>query len=469
MAALKRVPPSPLPPVISLVSLGCAKNTVDSERLLASLVQAGFLIAENPADSDLCLVNTCGFIEDARRETGETLAELARLRAQGRPRKLIALGCLVERAGQIPDHGRFLAAADAQVGFCDYLRLPDLCRAWLRESPPPADEARPAPLPNAFHELPRLITGAAHSVCLKISEGCSNACRFCTIPRIRGAQISRTIEEIVAEAKNLAAAGAREIALIGQDTTSYGRDLYGRRRLAELLRALPAALPDAIWLRLMYAYPRFLDDDVLDALAADGRWCRYVDLPLQHISDRLLQRMGRGMGRDDTLRLLDRIAERLPGAALRTAFIVGHPGETGDDFAELLDFVREGRFLHLGVFAYSPEPGTPSRSLPDPVPAPVAAERREALMSAQREVSRRRLAAGVGQTVEVMVDGPAAARSGAPPGTRWLARTRGQAPDVDGVTWLRGPAARRPKPGEVLHARLAGYRDYDWIAEPRET
>lgn len=456
------------PPVAALVSLGCAKNTVDSERLLAQLVQDGFLIAEDPAVADVCLVNTCGFIESAREETAQTLGQLARARAEGHPRFIVALGCLVERATQVPEFAEFLRHADALIGFGDYLNLASRCRALVSGTAPaaaPGIAAPPAELDPSFHRLPRVLTGASHSVALKISEGCSHACRFCSIPRIRGPQISRPVEDIVAEAHDVVRSGARELLLIGQDTTSYGLDLYGRRCLETLMAALTASLPARVWLRLMYAYPRYLSNAILDAMAADERWQPYLDIPLQHISTPMLQRMGRGMTGPETRALIESLASHPRQPALRTAFITGHPGETQQDFDELMNFVREGHFMHVGVFSYSPETGTPAASQSDPVPSQVAEERRSRLLAAQKEVSRKRLAAHVGETVEIMVDGPASSRPNPPAGVRLAGRSGRQAPEVDGLTWLRGKKTGGIEPGALVRARIVDSLDYDWIAE----
>ena len=426
------------------------------------------MIAEDPADADLCLVNTCGFIESAREETAATLLGLAEARARGRPRVVAALGCLVERALEIPEFARFMSPADARIGFGDYLRLSDRCRELLGIAPEAAEigpGGRRATLDPSFHRLPRVLTGAAHSVALKISEGCSHACRFCSIPRIRGPQVSRPMDEITAEARDLVRSGARELLLIGQDTASYGLDLYGRRCLETLMRALTSALPERIWLRVMYAHPRHLTNAILDAMAEDDRWQPYLDLPLQHISTPMLQRMGRGMTGPETRARIESLSSRPRPPALRTAFITGHPGETEADFRELLEFVREGRFLHVGVFAYSPEPGTPAAGQPDRVPAEVAEERRAALMEIQRAVSRRRMAERIGETVEIMVDGPPGADAAPPPGVRRVGRTGQQAPEVDGVTWLKGSGATRLPPGTVVRARMVDAQDYDGIAD----
>ncbi|MCX6996824.1 MAG: 30S ribosomal protein S12 methylthiotransferase RimO [Kiritimatiellaeota bacterium] len=455
-------------PVVCLVSLGCAKNTVDSERLLGLLVSAGFLIAADPADADLCLVNTCGFIQEARAESAATLRELAGLKVRGRLRAVAALGCLAERARDVPELAGLLAAADALIRFDDYPRLAEICRALLAQQTPDTTAAAGAAglshVPDEFYRLPRLRMGAPHTAYLKISEGCSNPCRFCAIPRIRGRQVSRPIKALVQEARELIALGARELNLIAQDTTSYGRDLYGAFRLPALLRAL-RALPDPVWFRLLYAYPRHLSDAVLDVLASDERFCPYLDLPLQHISDAMLAAMGRGMTRAQTVALLDRLPRKLPGVTLRTSFIVGYPGETERDFAELLDFVREGCFTHAGVFIYSHEPRTPAARLKDDVPPAEKIRRRDTLLQAQRAVSRQHQRARVGRTLRVLVDGPVERGAKVPAGARAIARSRHEAPEVDGVIYLRGAGAQRLAPGTFLDARIVRGLDYDAVAE----
>jgi ribosomal protein S12 methylthiotransferase len=476
------------PPVVSLISLGCAKNTVDSERILGQLVTAGFLVAEDPAEADVCLVNTCGFIHDSREESAGVLRDIQRLKKSGALKSVVALGCLVERAQGAPELNAFLDQADATIGFQDYPRLAELCRA-LAVGPvrKPAAVAAAEGVPvqvldkrfsglasaarsftqsyNEFLAAPRLRIGSPHLAHLKISEGCSNFCRFCSIPYIRGVQVSRPMDDIVVEARQLLESGAREIGLIAQDTTSYGRDLYGELRLPALLRAL-ADIKTEAWFRLMYAFPRFLTDEMLETLASDARFCPYIDMPLQHISDRLLIDMGRGLGQKDTIALLDRIAHKLPGGAIRTTFIVGYPGETDAQFQALVDFVSEGRFSHVGVFMYSKEPRTPSAKLDDNVSLPVKKQRRDALMRAQLDVSRRRLRALVGREVEVMIDGPIPPGTAHPKGTHALGRTRNEAPEVDGHVFLKGKGAARLEPGTRVLARVSESLDYDYSVEP---
>jgi len=468
------------PPIISLVNLGCAKNLVDSERILGRLAEAGFLIAQDPAMAELCLVNTCGFVAEAREETRSVLSELARLRTRGGLKTLVALGCLVERVAEAPEFDRFLEAADVRLGFHDYSRIAEVCRnivAAARHSSPPtrrSPRSRP-PSPHRgegqrlrsyseFLTAPRLRIGSPHTAYLKISEGCSNACRFCAIPRMRGRQVSRPIEALVAEARELAEGGAQEINLIAQDTTSYGRDLYGQYRLADLLRAL-LETKGPRWFRLMYAYPKHLSAAVLDVLSGEERFCPYIDLPLQHVSDLVLRAMGRGITRAQTVELLDLVARKLPGGAIRTAFIVGFPGETEAQYRELLDFVKEGRFAHAGVFLYSHEPLTPAARLADSLPLAEKMARREALMLAQRAVSRRRLQGRIGEKIEVLVDGPLERGASPVAGARAIARSRLEAPEVDGVVYLQGRGAAKLAPGTFEQVEILRAMDYDLVAK----
>ncbi len=474
------------PPVISLISLGCAKNEVDSERILGKLATAGFLIAEDPAEADVCLVNTCGFITDSREESAGVLNELQRLKSQGRVKSVVALGCLVERAAGAPETNHYLGGADALVGFQDYPKLEEICRTLAnseaKTKSPRQNDGIPVTIGdkrfsglaaqaqsfaasyNKFLAAPRLRVGSPHIAHLKISEGCSNFCKFCSIPYIRGVQVSRPVEHIVTEARQLIDTGAKEISLIAQDTTSYGRDLYGDYRLSALLKSLFAIEAGDIWFRLMYAFPRFLTDDMLATLASDPRMCPYIDMPLQHIADKMLSDMGRGMLKKETIALLDRIHTVWPQGAIRTTFIVGYPGETDAHFEELLSFVREGRFSHVGVFMYSHEPKTPSAKLPDQIPLVEKKRRRDAIMSAQLAVSRRRLKAMVGGQRRVMVDGPPGPGMAIPRGVHAMGRSQLEASDVDGVIFLKGRAAARLEPGTMVDTRIEQSLDYDLVA-----
>lgn len=477
--------PAPRQPVVSIVSLGCAKNEVDTERILGKLAEAGFLISGDPAEADVALVNTCGFIHDAREESAGVLRELQKLKKNGSLKSVVALGCLVERAQGANELDGFLSAADSRIGFNDYPKLAEICRDLATKPQPkksaPAAEGVKVEIGDKrfkglagkaqsftqsygeFLTAPRMRVGSPHIAHLKISEGCSNFCKFCSIPYIRGVQVSRPMEDIVAEAKQLLEGGAAELSLIAQDTTSYGRDIYGSYKLSELLKKLLAIQGDH-WIRLMYAFPRFLTDEMLDTLASDPRMCPYIDMPLQHIADRLLMNMGRGMGQRETIALLDRIEKKL-GGAIRTTFIVGYPGETEAEFNELLDFVKEGRFSHAGVFIYSHEPRTPAGQLDDAIPLAEKKRRRDALMLAQLEVSRKRLAKAVGSKIEVMLDGPIPPGSTAPKGASSIGRTQNEAHDVDGVIFLKGRGLTKIAPGTRIAATVTHSLDYDLLAE----
>jgi ribosomal protein S12 methylthiotransferase len=474
-------------PVVSLVSLGCAKNTVDSELILGRFVESGWMISEEPSESDICLVNTCGFIEDAREEAAAVLHEL---KAAGGPQAVVALGCLVKRAADAPETEHFLEAADACATFADYSRLPEICAKLLGEKVVvPASSVQEPVGYTEFLTQPRLRTGSPHTAYLKISEGCSNPCTFCSIPKIRGRQISRPVDDIVSEARALIDGGAIEINLIAQDTTAYGKDWDGELHLKRLLERLRDEINANVWLRLMYACPQHLTREVLDVMASDPRFCPYIDMPLQHISENMLNLMGRrfpktritpseGTGptedllenphsvgrvpsrgessaKVDILGKLDLIREVLPDCAIRTAFIVGHPGETEADFNELLEFVKEGRFTHAGVFTYSAEPGTISAKLTNDVPDEVKEERRALLMEAQREASAAHCAAQIGKTVEVMIDG--AGEEGL------IGRSQHEAPEVDGVFFL--PEFEDAMPGDRYDVEITAASDYDFFAE----
>lgn len=444
-----------------LVNLGCPKNTVDSEGLLARLSLAGFQFVPDPALADVCIVNTCGFLESARQESAEVLQELAEHKNRhGRP-LLVATGCLVERAGGAPALAPFLDQADAKVGFADYMRVPDICRALLQGQADPSRQTRGyvgRALPRGYFTFlnqPRMRIGSSASAYLKLGEGCSNNCAYCSIPLIRGQRASRSIKAILKEARQLVASGAKELNLIAQDTTAYGIDRTGRSQLVPLLKEL-RRLPGNIWLRLLYAHPRHLTEDILDAMAEDERICRYLDLPLQHISDSVLRTMKRGYGRSRVEALLEHTRRLLPGAALRTTFIVGHPGEGEPEFNELLAFVKAGHFDHLGVFAWSPEPGTVSAKMRVSIDPRVVAARCDRLMRAQARVSARRLRARRGQTTTMVVERKEA--------DGWHGRTPWQAPDVDGETVLTH-AARSVDVGDLIPVVISGTDAYDCQAQ----
>jgi ribosomal protein S12 methylthiotransferase len=470
------------PTIISMVNLGCSKNLVDSERILGNLAEHGFLIAHDPAVADLCLVNTCGFINEAREETAGVLNELSLLKETGSLKTLVALGCLVERVADAPELNRFLQAADVRLGFKDYPRISEICHDLMDKAQAkdqdsekntalrhgPKVSAAKKPVPKSYNDFlisPRMRIGSPHTAFLKIAEGCSNPCRFCSIPRMRGLQVSRPIEYLVKEAQQLADGGAQEISIIAQDTTSYGRDLYQDYALPKLLRALKK-VKGPRWFRLMYAFPKSLNEEMLNVLSEDERFCPYIDIPLQHIADDMLTAMARLVDKKQTMAQLDLIAKKLPHGAIRTTFIVGFPGETEEHVGELLDLVEEGRFTHAGAFLYSNEPLTPAAKFADTIPLKEKQARRDAIMLAQREVSRKRTASRLGSTVDVMIDSTfAKGATDIIKGAGAIARSQLEAPEVDGVIYLEGPGVGKLQPGDFVQATVTGALDYDLVAK----
>ncbi len=433
---------------VHLVSLGCPKNTADSELMLGALVRAGFEVTLDPERAQVLLVNTCAFIEPAKKESIDAILEAAEVKRHGRGKRLVVAGCLAQRYGaelaeQFPE-------VDILVGTGNFLDLPELLRRTERP------ELRPIPYPGAAHLLPaadapRVRTGEQFSAYLKISEGCDHRCAFCIIPKIRGRHESRAPEDLVEEARRLAADGVRELNLIAQDLTGYGRDLKPRSSLAALLKKL-ARIDGIRWIRLLYCYPNFVTDELLATIAGEERVVKYIDMPLQHADDAVLRAMRRERSADGLCRLLERVRKVVPGVTLRTSFIVGFPGESEAAFGRLMEFVREQRFDRVGVFTYSREENTAACELPDQVPERIKRRRRAELMQAQAEISLCRNRGLVGRELEVMVEGSAPGRA-----TRVRGRTAGQAPDIDGIVLLKGEA----EPGDFVRARIERAATYD--------
>jgi ribosomal protein S12 methylthiotransferase len=424
-------------PRIHLASLGCAKNLVDSERLLARLALSGALVGAPPEEADVILVNTCGFIATAVEESVDVIEGYAEMKAEGRPLKLLVLGCLVER-----DRAALrkrLPLVDGFFGLDEDAAIAAACGL----APAPEDGAR-------------LLLTPRHTAYLRISDGCDNRCTFCTIPSIRGPFRSRPPQDILREAGDLVAGGVRELNLIGQDTTAYGRDLPEAYPLERLLREI-ATIEDLRWLRLLYAYPGHVSDELIETFAETPEICRYIDLPLQHLDDEILRRMGRRVTQAETLDLIAKLRRDLPGVVIRTTFIVGFPGETDAQFAELLSLLAELRFDHVGVFAYSQEAGTPAAAFPGQIPRAEKERRLEALMLTQQEIAFERNRERIGSRVEVLVDGPSETPS------LWTARTEGQAPDVDSVTLV---TADELPSGGFVDVQITDADGYDLVARP---
>jgi ribosomal protein S12 methylthiotransferase len=433
---------------VHLLSLGCPKNLADSELMLGALVRAGFEITLDPEDAQVLLVNTCAFIESAKRESLDAILEAAETKRRGHGKRLVVAGCLSQRYGE--ELRASMPEVDVFVGTGNFLDLPELLRRT--ETP----EHRELAYAGAAHLLPtadtpRVTTGAFFSSYLKISEGCNHKCAFCIIPKIRGLHESRPVVDLVSEARRLADDGVRELNLIAQDLTAYGRDLKPQASLAELLRAL-SAVEELRWIRLLYCYPNFVTDELLDTIAELPKVVKYIDIPLQHADDDVLRAMRRERSADALRRILDRIRKRVPGAVIRTSFIVGFPGETEAAFDRLTSFVREEQFDRLGVFTYSQEENTAAFEIAGQVPERIKRARRAELMEMQAGISLAKNRALVGREMELLVEAPAPGRS-----TRMRARTSGQAPEIDGTVFLSGEA----EPGDFVRARIDKALSYD--------
>ena len=446
--------PGPSGARVGLVALGCAKNLVDTEVMAGLLAEAGFTLVSRPEQADVLVVNTCGFIGPAQRESVQAVLELARLKASGRLRGLVVAGCLPRRfdaaevAGGLPE-------ADAVIGTAEIPLIADVVGRVLQGQR--VVMAEPAPSFLYHHRLPRLRSTPGHLAYVKVAEGCDHPCTFCTIPRIRGSFRSRPMESIEAEVRALVEQGVGEVVLVGQDTTLYGVDLYGRLALPELLRRLDRT--GVRWVRLLYAYPAHVTPELMDTMAELPSVCPYLDMPLQHGSDRILRAMRRWGSRRRYEELIEAVRSRIPQVALRTTFIVGFPGEADGDVEQLLDFLRAARFDHVGVFAYSREEGTPAAALQPQVPAREKMARRRAVMALQRELVESTLSRRVGSEVDVVVERPGRARG------EWVGRSPHQAPEVDGVTRLRRVCGRS---GQWVRVRLDGVAGYDYLAAPVE-
>jgi len=436
----------------AFVSLGCPKNLVDSERMLGMLRLDGYELVNDPKGADFAVVNTCGFIEAARTESFAAIDEMLELKRKGQLRGVIVSGCLAERQKETLLEER--PGIDHLVGVFgreEVTKVADRLVGGLNEQRTVFHPAPTHPLPDTA----RLRITPKHFAFLKISEGCDRLCTFCAIPKMRGKHATKPIEEVLAEARELAADGVRELVIVAQDTTYYGLDLYGETRLTELLRELDKV--DGLdWIRLMYFYPMYVSDELIDTIAASKRIVPYLDMPLQHASDRMLKRMQRRVNRTDTESLLTKLRERIPNLTMRTTFITGFPGETDADFEELVDFTRAQKFERMGVFTYSLEPDTPAAKLPDHVPEAVMNERRERLMAEQQEIAFAWNERQLGRQVDVVLDSAVPGEKNA-----FIGRSHADAPDVDGVVYVSGEKLRV---GAIVRCEVVGTAEYDLVA-----
>lgn len=437
---------------LAFVSLGCPKNTVDSERMLGKLTQDGYALTPEAAGADVVVVNTCGFIEPARQESLAVIREMLKRKRRGEVGAVVVAGCLAERQRemlleQVPEVDQIVGVFGRE----------EIAAVLDRATAGPSEQRslfRPAPV-RALEDTARLRITPRHFAYLKISEGCDRLCTFCAIPAMRGKHVTKPMDEVIREARELAADGVRELIVVAQDTTYYGLDLYGRVRLAELLRKLDRV--DGIeWVRLLYCYPEHFTDELIEVLATSKKIIPYLDMPLQHINDRALRRMQRRVTRESTEKLLERLRAAVPGLAMRTTFIVGFPGETDAEFDELCDFARSAKFERAGVFPYSREPGTPADRLGEHLPEAVKSERRDRLMEAQQGVAFDWAARQVGREIEVIVDGP-------DPEFANHVQTRGtaDAPEIDTTVRVKGKNLR---PGDFVKAKVTAADGYDLAA-----
>jgi ribosomal protein S12 methylthiotransferase len=468
---------------IGMISLGCPKNLVDSEVMLGLAREAGHELTGDAARAEVLVVNTCAFIDSAKRESIEAILEMARLKQDGACQRLVVTGCLAERyrdelraeipeidavlgTGEVPDIVKAIGgvpSAGAPLAFhrttplAGKARLTTSQREGQKQEP---EAARPSYIYDA--DTPRLLATPTHYAYVKVAEGCDYKCAFCIIPTLRGAYRSRPADSIVREARALAARGVRELLLISQDTTFYGVDRRERGALARLLRELNA-VEGLEWIRLLYLYPTTIDDAMLAAMAECDRVCKYIDLPLQHASNPVLQRMKRPGTRQGYERLLRRIRDTVPGVALRTTFIVGFPGECDQDVEELCGFVTDQAFDHLGVFTYSHEEGTSAYRLEDDVPQAVKVRRRARVMGIQKRLVATRQRRRVGERTSLLIDGPCGDHDLVLKG-----RLASQAPDIDSVVYLTDCDPSRYSAGALVEVEIAGSKGYDLVARPVE-
>lgn len=440
---------------VHFLSLGCPKNRIDTETMLAGLPGARYALTPDAEGADVVVVNTCAFVESAKQESIDAILDMAKLKDEGKINRLLVTGCLAQRypdelAREMPEVDHFLGTND--LGLVTEILDGRTQTRVLVGNPDRRDFNWEAPRFNSVE--------GGHSAWLKIAEGCSNTCAFCIIPTLRGPQRSRPIESVLREARDLAAQGVVELNLVAQDLTAYGYDMAPRTNLTALLE--PLAQVDGIrWIRLLYAYPRSFPKGLVELMASEKRIVPYLDMPLQHISDPVLKAMKRGSTSEMIRRRIDELREKVPGVTLRTTFISGFPGETEADHKELVKFIEESRFERLGVFAYSREEGTPAHDLPNQVPARVKARRLDELMYTQRAISRAHNEAMIDREVEVLVERPSAESE-----LVFVGRIAQQAPEIDGITYLGASDAVRL--GAIVRARVTQATDYDLVAEPLE-
>jgi len=444
---------------IGFVSLGCPKNLVDSEVMMGQLKEAGWEITNNADEADTVVVNTCGFIESAKKESIDAILEATQLKADGKAKRVVVAGCLVERYRD--DLMKELPEVDAFIGTSEVMRILEAADETknFRELPLLPIGNKSATYLYDF-DTPRFRATESYTAFIKIAEGCDRPCAFCSIPSMRGSFRSRRFGSILKEAEDLAKQGVKEVVLVAQDSSRFGEDLGEVDALAKLIRAL-GEIKDLEWVRVMYAYPTHISDAFLEALAETRNAVKYLDMPLQHASRNVLKAMKRGGTRESLERLIARVREKVPGITIRTTFITGFPGETDEDFEELMLFVRNCEFDNLGVFTYSDEEGTPAFDLPGKVDAKTAKRRRATLMKEQAKISKRKNAARIGNVYKVLFEGLSQESD-----LLFQGRLEGQAQEIDGYILINDvPEDLEPKIGEFYNVRISEAQEYDLLGE----
>lgn len=408
---------------IGIVSLGCAKNLVDTEVMLGVLGREGYHIVAEPEEADVIIVNTCAFIDSAKEESIRTILEMAAYKEEGKCRLLIVCGCMAERYHD--DIMAELPEVDAVVGTGDYVKIAEV----IRQAEAGEKVVLFGHMNDSLPEETRMLSTPSYMAYLKVADGCDNNCTYCIIPKLRGHYRSRPMEEIIAEAKKLAEGGVRELIVIAQDTSRYGVDLYGKSRLPKLLSEL-CAIDGIHWVRVLYLYPEAITDELIDVFAKEDKIVKYMDIPIQHANDVVLKRMGRHLTNAQLVALIEKLRERIPGIVLRTSLIAGFPGETEEQFSDLLSFVGFAKFNRLGAFAYSCEEGTPAARLPEQIDEEVKADRAAQVIACQAEISQRLQEAYLGETLEVLVEGYDEES------LMYYGRSAGDAPEVDNTVFF---------------------------------
>ncbi|MDI3508539.1 MAG: ribosomal protein methylthiotransferase [Clostridiales bacterium] len=438
-----------MPYNIGMISLGCPKNLVDSETMLAELADKGYAITNDPKEADVIIINTCSFIETAKQESINTILEMASYKETGRCKGLIAMGCLSQQyKEQLLDE---IPELNAVIGTGDYHSIGLVIDKILNGDKVAYFEGGDASVEGVEK---RILSTPPYMAYVKIAEGCDNGCSYCIIPFLRGPYRSRPMEDIVEECKKLVDRGVKEIILIAQDTSVYGRDIYGKPRLAELLHELDN-INNVEWIRVLYCYPDYVDDELIEVIAQSRHICHYIDIPIQHINDKILAKMGRRSRSNDIKGVIERLRKRMPDIAIRTSLIVGFPGETDRDFEELRDFVEQYKLDNVGVFTYSQEEGTIAAAMPEQVPEDIKQERYKSIMRVQRKIVLEKNRERIGISYKVLVEG---CKNGVYVGRGYM-----HAPEIDGLIYFTSDKPLNA--GQMVYVKITGVKDYDLTGE----